>query len=382
MPLSALHSILDFFRTDIVEFWQSYLKEYTIALGIVVGFFIFSRLFARYLVAFMLYLTHKTKTNFDTKFVEAFKKPITLLIVLLGIYLAVLYVSPYTIDAPQHGIISSIFSTLFVILIFSGFYNLVDSSSDLLLRFGRKYKLDHIVLSFFSKVLRFVIIALSLPIIANFWGIDINGFVAGLGIGGLAFALAAQDALSNIFGGLIIITEKPFTIGDWILTPDVEGTVEDITFRSTRVRTFAQALVIVPNSSLAKKPITNWTRMGRRQISFHLRVNYSTPRNKLETCVRRIRQLLTDHPGIHPQTLFVNFDRFSDSSLDIFVYCFTRTTDWGEWLQVKEDILFKILGILEEEGVSVAFPSQSIYFENPFPGKLPQSQPSDEKTHG
>lgn len=380
MNLSAvLQTVLDFFRFDVVDFWRLYLKEFSFGLAIFLGFFIISRLFSRYLVRLMLYLTRKTKTNFDTKVVEAFKGPATLLIVVAGIYLAVLYVAGFEIDSPQYNMVTNVFKTILTILIFAGFYNLVDSSSDFLLKIGRDYNLDRIVLSFFSKVLRFVIIALSLPVIASFWGVDINGFVAGLGIGGLAFALAAQDALSNVFGGLVIITEKPFNIGDWILTPDVEGTVEDITFRSTKVRTFAQALVTVPNSSLAKQPITNWTRMGRRRISFHLGVTYTTPREKLQACVKRIRELLANHPDVHPQTLFVNFDRFSDSSLDIFIYCFTRTTNWGEWLQAKEDILFKIMEILEQEGVSVAFPSRSLYFETPLPGG---KQPQETETRG
>ncbi|MFA1822484.1 mechanosensitive ion channel family protein [Virgibacillus oceani] len=125
----------------------------------------------------------------------------------------------------------------------------------------------------FSRTLRIVIIAISFSIIAQEFGYDVNGFVAGLGIGGLAFALAAKDALANMFGGIIIITKKPFTIGDWVLTPSVEGTVEDISFRSTKVRTFAQALVTVPNATLSNEPITNWSKMGKRQITFNSRLS-------------------------------------------------------------------------------------------------------------
>jgi len=143
----------------------------------------------------------------------------------------------------------------------------------------------------------------------------------------------------------------------------VEGTVEDITFRSTKIRTFAQALVTVPNSSLANEPITNWSRMGKRRITFHLGVTYSTTRDKLEKCVKSIRKMLEEHPGIHKETIFVNFERFNDSSLDIFMYFFTNTTNWGEYLNVREDVNFRIMEILEQEGVSVAFPSRSIYIE-------------------
>ena len=365
--VALMQSVVQFFTVDIVSFWHSHLLDYTIALGIIVVFYILRLLFSRYIVTTLLRLSKKTETTFDTKTVEAFRKPVRRFIVFLGIYLAVLYVSPYDLDSVQHLFINRVFRTVIIVLIFSGIYNLVDSSSDLLMKVGRKYEFDRIVLSFFSKVLRVIIIALSIPIIADTWGIDINGFVAGLGIGGLALALAAQDAISNVFGGLVIITEKPFSIGDWILASNVEGTVEDISFRSTKIRTFAQALVTVPNSSLAKQPITNWTRMGRRQISFRLGVTYSTPKDKLEACVQRIRHMLTSHGQVHPQTIFVFFDGFNSSSLDIFIYFFTQTTVWGEFLAVKEEILYNIMEILEEEDVSVAFPSTSVYFENPVP---------------
>lgn len=257
------------------------------------------------------------------------------------------------------------------------------------------WDIDRILIPFLSKSIRFVVVAIAISVVAQEWGYEIGGLVAGLGLGGLAFALAARDAVANIFGGIVIITEKPFSIGDWIETPSVEGTVEDITFRSTRVRTFAQALVTMPNSTLANEPITNWTRMGKRRITFHLGVTYSTPRHKLETSVRRIRNMLEQHPEIDQETLFVHFDKFAGSSLDIFLYFFTKTTDWGKWLEVKEDCNLKIMEILEEEGVSIAFPSTSVYFETPLEQKqdegrlqkkrdetrrLPQQQ--DETGHG
>lgn len=200
------------------------------------------------------------------------------------------------------------------------------------------------------------------------WGYDVKGFITGLGLGGLAFALAAQDTLSNIFAGVVIITDKPFSIGDWIKTPDVEGTVEDINFRNTRIRTFSQALVTVPNAKLTSSTITNWSKMGKRRVTFNLGVTYGTSREKLEICVKEIKNMLEKHPDIHKETINVTFDSFGSSSLDIFLYFFTNTTNWSEFMKIKEDVNFKILCILEKEDVSVAFPSRSIYIERP-PGK-------------
>ena len=218
--------------------------------------------------------------------------------------------------------------------------------------------------NFFSNLARFLIIALALVIIVQEWNYDVNGFIAGLGLGGLAFALAAKDALANIFGGIVIIMEKPFVIGDWIAVPEDEGVVENISFRSTKIRAFSHASITIPNSTLANEAITNYSRMGKRRISFNLGLTYDTPRSKVEECVRLIKQMLVEHPGIHPETILVSFDLFNESSLDIFIYCFTNTTTWSEYLEVRQDVNLKIMAILEDEGISIAFPSRSIYLEN------------------
>jgi MscS family membrane protein len=166
----------------------------------------------------------------------------------------------------------------------------------------------------------------------------------------------------------VIITEKPFTIGDWIKTPSVEGVVEDITFRSTKIRTFAQAVVTVPNATLSNEPIINWAKMGKRQIAFHLNLNYNTPKEKLETVVARIKKMLTEHEEIHNETILVNFDGFYESSLNIYLYFFTNTTVFADYLDVKENINFEIMDILEEEGVEFAFPTRTLIVEQD--GKL------------
>lgn len=166
-----------------------------------------------------------------------------------------------------------------------------------------------------------------------------------------------------------------FSINDWIKTPSVEGVVEGITFRSTKIRTFAQALVTIPNSTLANEPITNWTKMGKRQITFSLGLTYSTPREKIQVCVERIDCMLRNHEALDQDFILVHFSEFNESSLDIFLYFFTKTTAWAEYLRIKEDINLKIMEILEQENVSIAnvsiaFPSRSLYLENADTEKL------------
>ncbi len=332
------------------------------ALLIYLVFLIVDKVVKRYIFPWLEKITGRSGNEFDDKLVAAFFKPIEWFILLTGLFFALRYL-PLSVSADN--IIIDIYRSLVIGLIAWGFYVLAAGESVLSREIKEKFKIDDILISFFSKVVRFIVLALAIVIIAQEWGYEVNGFIAGLGLGGLAFALAAQDVLSNVFGGIVIIMEKPFSIGDWIVTPSVEGIVEDINFRSTRVRAFDHSLITVPNSTLAKEPITNYTRMGKRRIRFHLGVTYNTPRHKLEQCVVRLKEMLDNHPDVHPERILVYFEQFNDSSLDIFLYFFTNTTVWEEFLAVRQDINFKIMEILEELEVSVAFPSRSIYFENP-----------------
>lgn len=348
--------------------WWEYLLSYEVLknLGISIGIFflflLFRKLFTKYVFRLMLKLGQKTPTELFTSMTVAFEQPIRWLFIIIGIYVAADYFPFMEQSSP---LFLKIIRASIIMLISWGLYNLSSGSSLLFMKINDRFnmEIDQILIPFFSKAIRFIIVAISLSIIAQVFEYDVNGFIAGLGLGGLAFALAAKDAIGNLFGGIIIITEKPFTIGDWIKTPSVEGTVEDISFRSTRVRTFAQAVVTVPNAILANESITNWSKMGKRQITFKLGVTYDTPRMKLQRTILRIEEMLRANDDIHPDTIFVKFDEYNDSSLDIFLYFFTKSTVWEEYLTVKEEINFAIMEILEEEGVSVAFPSRTLYVE-------------------
>lgn len=338
--------------------WQ----EWLIAAGILLLFLSLRKWIVNYLFIFILRIAHKTPTELVSNVLLSFEKPLRLFLVFLGAFAALRYLPlPEQID----GILLQIFRTLIVIHIAWGLYNLSAASSKVFSKVGEKIdvQVDDILLPFLSKIIRFAVIVMALSIIADEWGYNVSGFVAGLGLGGLAFALAAQDSLSNFFGGVIIITEKPFTLGDWIKTPSVEGFVEDISFRSTAIRTFADTLVTVPNSTLAHEPIENLQKMERRQVTFNLGVMYSTPREKISRCVERFKDLLQNHEQVDQQLIIVRFTEFNESSLDIFLYFFTVPTAWDEHLQVKEEINLRLMEILEDEGVQIAFPSRSLYME-------------------
>ncbi|QIB27103.1 mechanosensitive ion channel family protein [Caloranaerobacter azorensis] len=324
---------------------------------------IMRNIFTKYFLKIALKFTSKTKSEVDDDLVKAFSSPLRTFIVILGSYFA-LKLFPLSLSARQF--ISRAFRSSIIITIAWGFYNLEGTYSILFELMGDKFNLktSKVLKPFFSKIMRVITVVIALGIVAEEFDYDISGFIAGLGIGGLAVAMAAKDFLSNIFGGIVIIMDKPFDIGDWITTSDIEGVVEDISFRSTKIRTFNKAVVTVPNSMLVQKPIINNSRRGIRRITFKLGVTYSTPREKLERCINRIEKMLKNHPGVDKDTIFVKFDGFNDSSLDILLYFFANTSDWARYLDIKHDVNFQIMRILEEEGVEVAFPSTSIYFEN------------------
>jgi MscS family membrane protein len=217
----------------------------------------------------------------------------------------------------------------------------------------------------------------------NHFGISLTAIMSTLGVGGLAFALAAKDTLSNLFGGMTILFDNVFRMGDWVKVGDVEGTVAEIGLRSTTIRTFDNALITIPNSLVSVSSVMNWNRraVGRR-IKMHIGVTYESNMDDLRQGLEDIRTMLREHPDIaNPKhkhnnrkrsfkfasqedthgiksTQLVFMDRYNDFSIDILIYCFARTVNWEEWLAVKEDVLFKIAEILKKNNLEFAYPTQ------------------------
>ncbi|WP_205004804.1 mechanosensitive ion channel family protein [Scopulibacillus daqui] len=283
-----------------------------------------------------------------------------------GLYLALHY-----LPLSDHTIyyITKIYRSMIIILIGGGLFKFSNATEILFNHVSTRLNLqfNKIIIPFLTKAIKFIVAALMLAALANEWGFNIDGLVAGLGLGGLAISLAAKDTLGNLFGGLVIITESPFTIDDWIQTPSVEGTVEDINFRSTKIRTFTQAVVTVPNSRLVNEPITNWSRMGKRRVLFNLKLDIHTPKEKMVKCAANIREMLKARDDIDQETILVHFHQFSSASLDIQVYFFTKTTTYDEWLIVNEEVNTEILAILENLEIDLAVPIQKTYNMEGFP---------------
>ncbi|MDL5055221.1 mechanosensitive ion channel family protein [Oscillatoria laete-virens NRMC-F 0139] len=224
----------------------------------------------------------------------------------------------------------------------------------------------------------FVLIVGTLTILATL-NVDVAGLIAGLGIGGLAIALAAQESLSNFFGSVAILADRPFVVGDWIQVGEkIDGNVEALGFRSTKVRTWTDSLLTVPNKLLANEIIINWSRMERRRVRQTIGVTYSTSPEQMEELLTRMRKLLREHPGVHQQFIMVRFTDFDESSLGILVYYFTKSVKWDEHLGVREEINLSFMRMIRDMGLSFAFPSRSLYVESlPEEMSLPSPRPPD-----
>nr|WP_283163365.1 mechanosensitive ion channel family protein [Sporolactobacillus mangiferae] len=186
------------------------------------------------------------------------------------------------------------------------------------------------------------------------WNYHVTGLITGLGIGGLAIAMAAKDTLSNLFGGIVIITDAPFTIGDIIHTGSIEGVVEDINFRSTRIRTADLALVTVPNSTLANAPITNLSKMDKRRIFFNLPISLATNNEQIRRCLERIRQMLDADTDVFQERKNIYLDKIASDNMNLLIDFFLKTTDFDDWMKTKEKYNYAVLEILHDEGIELA----------------------------
>lgn len=214
-----------------------------------------------------------------------------------------------------------------------------------------------------------IVIVGSLLIVQNLGG-EVGSLLAGFGLGGAAIALASKDTIANLFGSIVVFVDRPFQVGDWVEVGEHEGTIEEVGLRVTRIRTFANSLITVPNSSLTTTAINNWSRMRKRRIKLTLGVTYDSTPAQLLAGVAAVREILQSDERISQDFMLVNFTDFGPSSLDIFVYAFTITTRWDEYMQVREELLLEIMRRFQQLGLSFAFPSQSLYVE-----RLPHGTP-------
>ncbi len=229
---------------------------------------------------------------------------------------------------------------------------------------GTESTLDDQLIPFLEKALKLTIVLLGILVVLQNMGVNVFSLLAGLGLGGLAFALAAKDTAANLFGSIMILIDRPFKIGDWVVMDGTEGTVEEIGFRSTRVRTFYNSLITVPNANVANVQIDNMGVRQYRRTSTTLGVTYDTSMERMNQFVEGIRKIITSNRISRKDYFHVYFSGYGDSSLNILVYFFLITNDWAEELKERENIYTEIYKLADEMGVEFAFPTRTLHVHN------------------
>jgi MscS family membrane protein len=302
--------------------------------------------------------------NWDDVVVTALVSPVRVVLWVLVGYLAL---DIYTLGHESLQRVLQLYDTALVLLIAWFLHRLISGAEKefLVERYGDRASSDKATVRAVAQLLRISLwVAAGLGVLQSI-GVSISGLLAFGGIGGIAVGFAAKDLLANFFGGLSIYLDRPFTTGDWIRSPDknIEGTVEDIGWRLTRIRTFDQRPLYVPNATFSQISVENPSRMFNRRIYETVGIRYQDS-GKMAAIVDEVKTMLRNHPEIDlSRTLIVNFVAFGPSSLDFFVYTFTRTTDWVHYHEIKQDVMLKILDIVTRNGADVAFPTQTLHVE-------------------
>ena len=331
-----------------------------IGLGIFLIFLIFRGILSKLIIKKLEIISNRTTNKLDDTFVNALIGPARFLPIVVGFFIASYYM---TFSAESRDIVDTINRTLITILIFWVMHQIIEPVSYVLS--GLDKLLTKELIGWIIKSLKILIFILGLAAVLELWGIKIGPIIAGLGLCGVAVALGAQDLFKNLISGILVLVEKRFKIGDWILVDGIiEGIVEKIGFRSTTIRKFDKSLAIIPNFQFAENAVINVSQTTNWLISWIITLQYDTTVDQLKIIRDQIEKHIMENDEYDKKVgLAVRVDKFSDSSIDMYVRCFTKTSSWGEWLKVKEKLAIEIKQIVEKNKASFAFPSQSIYVE-------------------
>ena len=373
------------------ELWNS-LQQWTLldiaatrwllAAGVLFLTIVMQRLVIRAFRALTQGLAARTETKVDDVLLTAAEKPANWLLLVLGILIAVHLLNPPVevfplVPAADHGgrIISIMLGIWFL-------WRLIDGlGAYFSARAARSSSsLDDQLVPFITKSMKVFLVLTGVLVVAQNMGYSISGLIASLGIGGIAVAMAAKDTIANVFGSIMILIDRPFTIGDWIKTSEFEGVVEEVGFRSTRIRTFAKTVVNVPNSMLANMVIDNIDARPKRRVKMRIGITYSTSPKQMQDAIKGIENILKYHVGVDQEFSLVKFDEFEDCSLSIFLYYFTKTTHWEEYLQIRQEVNMEIMKLLESLELEFAFPTRTVHLQQEQHLQQNQTPPAKKST--
>ena len=331
-----------------------------IGIGIFFIFLVFRGLISKLIIKKLEIISKRTTNKLDDTFVHALVGPARFLPIVLGFFIASYYM---TFSSEGREVIDTINRTLITILIFCQIHQIIEPISYILS--GLDKLLTRELIGWIIKSLKILIFILGLAAVLELWGIKIGPIIAGLGLFGVAVALGAQDLFKNLISGILVLVEKRFKIGDWILVEGIiEGTVENIGFRSTSVRKFDKSLAIIPNFQFAENAVVNVSETSNWRIRWIITLQYDSTIEQLKKVREEIENYINNSNDFDKSAgVAVRIEKFSDSSIDILVRCFTDSNSWSNSLEVKERLAIEIKQIVEKNGASFAFPSQSIYIE-------------------
>ena len=360
---------------DMTEFWNLVVDVWQHGVvGVDVGrmaaavlifllFMMLRGLLTRFLMGWLRMMTKRTPWTLDDQILATIEPPVRFVPVVMGLFFAFQVLK---LEGMPDQMASNLVRALIAFTIFWALYRAITPLSILLHRLDRVFSIE--MVEWMTRAIRVLVFIIGAAAVLEIWGIKVGPIIAGFGLIGVAVALGAQDLFKNLIAGLLILAEKRFHKGDWIHVEGVvEGHVETIGFRSTMVRRFDKAPVMVPNSQLSDTAVINFTAMTHRRIKWLIGVEYRTTVDQLRVIRDQIAAYLEETPEFAPSTdvsTFVRIDSFGDSSINILVYCFTITTKWGEYLEIKERLAYKIMDIVLGAGTAFAFPSQSVYVES------------------
>lgn len=348
---------------QLVEIMEKIMSIKIVDIAIAIGIIIFFRIFSgsiSYIIIRMFKWKEKNRKKIKG---SAFYKPLKTFFIVLGFYMAIVFLKfPLQIKDELMIWVTKIFKIISVIVFAKGLANSFSNDSSLTKKMKERWnkKIEDSMFSFILKAIRGIIYTVAGFIVITELGFDLSGLVAGLGIGGVILTLAAQDTAKNLFGGLVVFIDKPFVVGDWIQMDTFEGTVEDITFRSTRIRTFENSVVNVPNSIISNASIINWSKMEKRRYKLNLIIELDTPLEKLERFKIRVQDMLQSREAIFDDSIIVKFDTIADNGLNVLICSYTDSVDYASYLAEKEDINYKIMKILQEENIELAYDTKTV----------------------
>lgn len=343
----------------LIDFYKANEKYINIAIGFVIffAFLLLRKTVSKGILSVFGKILYSKKPESRKAFSQSLLKPLSLFFALLGLYIGI------SINYKNEIITNAFKIFTIVIVCWSLLCYLSDNIQNIINLKSKSTEVNVVAVKFISNLLKIITVCVAVVMVLSELGYNISGLITGLGVGGLAVSLAAQDTLKNLVSGFVILLDKPFDVGDLIETNEFTGMIEDITMRSTRIRKLDDSVIIVPNSKLSDSSITNYARLTRKLVEFSIGLLYSTSNEVILKCEKEIKTFLEKNDLVDNETIKVFFSEYADSSINFQIRCYINTTDINIYNGFMEKLNLEIKRIVEENETDFAYPTRNIIIE-------------------